>query len=552
MPKVRRKSRDVGEQTVFFTIISQNYVPQARCLFESLRIHYPDARHVLCLVEESADPEIFSDEGFEVVLAKEVVGHGFYEMAYKYSLVELNTAVKPFAMKWLIDNGAKYVTYVDPDCYLYSPMEEVFNLFTKGSSIIITPHVMEPIEDASAPSEVDFLRAGTFNLGFISVRDTPETRRFLAWWGDRLRNLCVFDPISGLFVDQKWIELAPSFFQQVAILRHPGYNVAYWNIFQRGIERLPGGWHVQGEPLRFFHFSSLPTEDVSKIARHQDRLDGDAIGPFITEFHTYLARLASNALKPAQEKRYSYNLTWQGKPIESQALRAALRRAKGTTATSVSDLRSEQSIATLLQPESALPIDEMFPISRLIYDAWLNSPLVARQYPLFTAEGRARFLYWVITEGYQPLQIDRALLPWEELTRPVAKALGGRLAVPPIVWLVWLADSKLRRTASLDSEANYAKLLIELQRQISAGRRPASILPPEYWLAVVLGDGDDRINVAQYVIWSTRPDLQVTFDLESEDGRRDFVGWCHGPSPGVETPWMAELLRQAATARVEA
>jgi hypothetical protein len=305
---------------------------------------------------------------------------------------------------------------------------------------------------------------------------------------------------------------------------------------------LPGGWHVDGEPLRFFHFSGVPKDDVSKIARHQDRLDGDTIGPFITEFHTYLARMASNGLKPSQEAHYSYSLQWHSKPIESQALRAALRRTNSFKAESLADFANEKPIAELLRPTPELPVDEMFPISRLLYDAWLEAPVLARQYPLFTAEHRARFLYWVLTEGYAPLQIDKSLLPWRELMMAVPGALGGRLAVPPIIWLVWLSDKKLRRESHFKDEASYASLVIELQKQVSNGKRPPWVLPSEYALAPVVGEGDDAVNVAQYAMWSQRKDLQAAFDLDSPEGRLNFLGWCDGPSPKEEYPWMVPLV----------
>lgn len=534
----------VNNETVFFTIITQNYVPQARCLFESLRTHHPDARHVLCLVDHTIDDSIFRDD-VEVILAKDCVGEDYYGMAYRYSLIELSTAVKPFVMDWLTRDGAKFLTYIDPDCFLFSPLREVMDLFDAGTNIVLTPHTTEPIDDAQTPGEIDFLRAGTFNLGFVAVRDSDETRKFLKWWSDRLRNLCMFDPVSGLFVDQKWVDLAPSFFEGVTVLRHPGYNVAYWNAFQRSIRRAKGGWHVDGKPLRFFHFSALPKEDVDQISRHQDRLDGKTLGPFISEFHTYLARLASNALKPGQERPYAHSLFWRGQPVESQALRSSLRRANAPKAESAEDFHNEAPVAGLLGAHPDLPVDDMFPISPLLYDAWLAAPVMARQYPLFTAEQRAKFFYWVLVEGHAALQIDRRLLPWRELTTPVPGAIEGRLGVPPILWLVWLSDQDFRRTATFEKEESYAALLIELQRQIAEGERPSWILPPEYTGLAVMGEGNEAINVAQYAIWCARKDLQSAFDLDQVQGRRDFNAWCNGSSPRDEYPWMVPLIARS-------
>jgi hypothetical protein len=527
---------------VFVTIASQNFAPQIRCLYDSLRTHHADARLTLCLLEEDANPELFPTGEFDVVLAKDVVGDGFYNMAYAYGITELATATKPFVLKWLLDRGAQTVTYIDPDCFLFSPLEESSGLLNQGLNIVLTPHATEPINDACQPGEIDLLRAGTFNLGFIAVRESAETRRFLDWWSARLRENCVFDPVSGLFVDQKWLDLAPSFFDGVSILRHPGYNVAYWNLFQRSIERAPGGWQVDGEALRFFHFSGFPKDDIRKISRHQNRLQSEDVGPFLVEFETYLARLASNGLKPSDEVKYSYSLRWRGKALESQALRTALRKSSGYEVKSLKDFDGEGPIEELLTSQPFLPPNEMFPISKLLYQAWLERPSIARQFPLFTAESRARFLFWVLDGGYLQLEIDRRLLPWRALSTPVEGALGGSLAVPPMIWLAWLTDANLRRTTQFDSEVGFSQILVELQKQIDEGERPGWLLPEEYTSSVVFGAGSSEITVAQYAVWNVRPDLQDAFDLESPSGRKDFLRWCGGSSPKEELPWMAKLI----------
>lgn len=532
----------MSEETVFFTIASQNYVPQVRCLFESLRQHHPDSRHLLCLVEEEKDEAVFADLGAEVVFAREVMPGNFLDLAYHYSIAELNRAVKPAMMLRLLDEGAQRVVYIDPDCFVFSPLSEIEDLLGSGKDVVLTPHATHPIGDDGEPDEKDFLRTGTFNLGFVAVRAGPETRRFLSWWNERLSQYCIVDPLSGLFVDQKWVDLAPSFFDGVHVLRHPGYNVAYWNAFQRKIERKPGGWHADGEPLRFFHFSGLPVDDVAQVSRYQDRAMGQELGAFIAEFHTYLGRLASNALKPSEERVYSYSLYWQGKPVDSQALRSALRRQSRGEVTDLEAFRDEAPIAALREPHPELPAHEMFPISRLLYDALLDRPVIARRYPLFTAAGRAQFLTWVLVEGYQALEIDPRLLPWKELTTPVDGALGGRFAVPPLIWLLWLTDPELRVDTSFDSEKGYANLFMKLRKQIFEGERPEWQLPDDYARQIIVGDDADGVTVAQYAVWHSRRDLQDAFDLDTAKGRAGFRSWCSGTSPVEELPYMVAVI----------
>jgi hypothetical protein len=96
-----------------------------------------------------------------------------------------------------------------------------------------------------------------FNLGFISVG--PQARDMLAWWQERLSRDSLVAPHRMLFVDQRWIDLVPGFFPHV-VLRDPGYNVAYWNLHTRPLQREGDAITVGGAPLRFFHFSGYQPE----------------------------------------------------------------------------------------------------------------------------------------------------------------------------------------------------------------------------------------------------------------------------------------------------
>jgi hypothetical protein len=83
-----------------------------------------------------------------------------------------------------------------------------------------------------------------------------------------------------MFTDQRWMYLAPVFVPDPLILRHPGYDVAYWNLPHRDIRRREDGtWLVNGQPLVFFHFSGIDPEDPSVFSRHQNHFTMDTLGP---------------------------------------------------------------------------------------------------------------------------------------------------------------------------------------------------------------------------------------------------------------------------------
>jgi hypothetical protein len=111
------------------------------------------------------------------------------------------------------------------------------------------------------------LVTGVFNLGFLALRRTREVDAMLAWWESRLRDGAAVDLAAGSFTDQKWADLVPAYVESMAVLRDPGYNVAYWNLHERPL-RLAGDTYVAGDsPVVFFHFSGFDPGDPTTLTR---------------------------------------------------------------------------------------------------------------------------------------------------------------------------------------------------------------------------------------------------------------------------------------------
>jgi hypothetical protein len=69
--------------------------------------------------------------------------------------------------------------------------------------------------------------------------------------------------------DQFWLTCVPLYFREVSVLRDPGANLAYWNLFERTIERdRSGEIKVNDKPLLFFHFAGFDMNAPNKITRY--------------------------------------------------------------------------------------------------------------------------------------------------------------------------------------------------------------------------------------------------------------------------------------------
>jgi glycosyltransferase involved in cell wall biosynthesis len=250
------------------TIIAKNYLAQARVLAESFLTHHPGAQFFVLLTDEPPHGWNASKEIFETILLSELGIENINAMRFQYTIKELNTAVKPFLLEHLLwKRGMERILYLDPDILVLAPLEPLYHDLTLAN-VLLTPHLLHPIEGDVYPGERVMMRVGTYNLGFIGVRQSGETKQFLVWWGKRLQNHCIEDVHSGLFVDQKWIDLAPGFFKGFAVCRDPGCNVAYWNLQERPIVQEKNGYTVRGFPLRFFHFSGYRPESPKKLTMY--------------------------------------------------------------------------------------------------------------------------------------------------------------------------------------------------------------------------------------------------------------------------------------------
>ncbi|RUS44225.1 group 1 glycosyl transferase [Cohnella sp. AR92] len=288
------------------TIIAKNYLAHARTLAQSFLQHHPSGKAFVLLTDEGEGHVNDQGEPFEWISVRDIGLPDANALRFRYTLLEFNTAVKPFLMDYLIrQRGADKLVYFDPDILILQRMDELFRLMDR-TSIVLTPHILAPMpDDRLYPSEKDVLQAGVYNLGFIAVTNTPETLRMLAWWKERLLVYCLAEPENGYFVDQRWMDMAPALFEGVHIEKSPGYNAAYWNLHERAIAYEDGMFLANGKPLSFYHFSGF-TADLSRISRHSNRYEWPAFPNLRALFQLYANRLAANGHARFSQLRYTY------------------------------------------------------------------------------------------------------------------------------------------------------------------------------------------------------------------------------------------------------
>ena len=302
----------------FFSIVSKNYTHVVRTLMESLEEHYPDADRVVALCDQQDDFD-YSYDNFTIFPITRLNNiPQVKKFLFRYTILELNTAIKPYVIEKLFERGYEKVFYIDPDIKFYSDPSEMIDLLEENQ-VLLTPHLTGLLVDEKAPTELDILRSGTYNLGFIGLRNTENTNALVKWWQSKLYEDCVVDLNRGLFVDQKWMDLVPGLFSGVYVQRHEGWNVAYWNLAHRDVVRTVEGYKVNGQNLVFFHFSGFASNSKT-LSKHQNRFSkvsaGSAVAELCKEYETDLERFGA---KECKELEYAFGRFPDGTSIPDEA-----------------------------------------------------------------------------------------------------------------------------------------------------------------------------------------------------------------------------------------
>jgi hypothetical protein len=312
---------------IAFTIVAKNYTGLAKVLADSVVQYDAGVKFYIFIADEESGSIELPDDAHTYLFANKALGisqREWEEMAFKYSITEFCTSIKPFCFNYLLSlESESNIIYFDPDILTFAPLDFVWQTL-KTKEIIITPHILTcEIDFTGNFVEKNLLSSGIYNLGFIAIKKSQGTAAFISWWQKRLSNMCFDERNEGLFTDQKWIDFLPSFFtpDQLCISRHQGMNVAPWNFYERKITKEEDAFFVSNriadsyekDELLFVHFSGFNYRNLdhsnANIANLKVPPDLDAI------FAAYNNLIASSKITSFLNLHYTYGTFTDGKPV---------------------------------------------------------------------------------------------------------------------------------------------------------------------------------------------------------------------------------------------
>jgi hypothetical protein len=241
------------------TYFDSHYAARGVAMIESLLRHDPQAAvTVLC-----------QDERVEAVLANELDGRVTTVrpeelLAFEPRLAaavghrspwERMATMKPALITWMLERAPpeEPIAFIDADTWFFSDPSPVF-AEVAAASVALSPHRF-------SARTAHLADAGTFNAGFgIWRRDEAGRRCGRDWIEDCLRWCYDRKEPGGRFMNQGYLDAWPSRYAgRVAIIDHPGANLALWNVDSLPLARKDDGLDVDGRPVVFFHYSSMGT-----------------------------------------------------------------------------------------------------------------------------------------------------------------------------------------------------------------------------------------------------------------------------------------------------
>jgi hypothetical protein len=245
-----------SRRRAYCTYFDSNYIARGIVMLDTLLAHDTAAAiHVLCF-DDTTEKVLNAEFGARITTISLDRLHRFDpripELRTTRSTWAFYATHKAALASYVMTECGpfEWVTVIDADTAFYGNLAPVFDEI-EDASIGVSPHRFAEPDDPQA-------RFGKFNAGFICFRDNPIARRCLSDWREDCIQWCEETVLpDGRFMNQGYLNRWPDRYPNVAIIEHPGANLAPWNVRSHHLTEVSGIRYVDDEPLIFFHFSGL-------------------------------------------------------------------------------------------------------------------------------------------------------------------------------------------------------------------------------------------------------------------------------------------------------
>ena len=237
---------------LIFTVCSIDQLAHAFVLGDSIKTQNPDSPYFIGLVDKSSNIPTTIKLPYPIVDIDEIEIPAFSQMAEKYTIEELTADCKPFFAKYFIQKNQKII-YFECTSFVYQSLDFI-NQTLDNQDIIIVPQLLHAGVNSD---EKQILNTGIYHAGFLALKQSKESHRFLNWWSNNTQNKGFRDLCKGLNADQLWLEHVPALFEKIHIEKHQGLNVGIWNLSERRLQNIDSQYFINNVPLISINFKGM-------------------------------------------------------------------------------------------------------------------------------------------------------------------------------------------------------------------------------------------------------------------------------------------------------
>jgi hypothetical protein len=378
------------------TIVSKRNLALARVIATSFQRHHASIPFYVLLtdrVDGCFDPH---SEPFRLVTLEELRLPGEDRLRFGYAERELSFAVTPHWVEYLLSLGYEGAVFIKQESMVTGDLSPVLDGL-REHPVLLTPHFLEPPGGPEATArELEVLRAGAYNGGFLAFAAVPAAREFLAWWRDRMNDQCTHSAAEGMHFEQRWLDFVTAFVEGVSIVEDAGVNVGHWNLPERRVVCQGEEIRVNGGPVRLFRFSGYDPEQPDQVTRYLSRYRMEDLGDAAEVFRRYRSALDSAGYHQCKRWPYSFGRFDNGEPIPELARR--IYRDLGDEAQRFGDPFETGARTSFYQWLKETP-DQGGSLSRFWRAVYEKRPDLWRAFPDPQGKNRRSFLGWTYSHG---------------------------------------------------------------------------------------------------------------------------------------------------------
>jgi glycosyltransferase involved in cell wall biosynthesis len=406
------------------TLVRANEVAAARVLAGSLARVQPDLR-LIALATHGAASQLQQSEPFDTMSTGDFGPLGLGETLASAEPRAQAALLRAMLVRQVLTDGDDPVLLLPCDAELHASLDALYEALS-AAPVVLVPRLLGCLpDDGERPDGTDLIQAGEIDDELVAVAASDEGRAFADWWVARGQDAIAASrdsqvtPVSSLAAARR-------VFEHVSVLGDAGFDVSYWNLHERSLERRDEMLLAGGRPLVLMRFAGFRpdrpwwlSDRGSRVLVLDDPILGELCGAHARALEAAGWSATGERADDLNELAPGIVFDERIRMLHAEAVDAGERFGDLSSSAAVDGL-----LAWLREPA---PHGGAAGVNRYAHDVWRRRSDLREAYPNLDGGDAEGFSGWLWVHGRGEMGLQEALLP------PPPDWLDSASAEPPAV-----------------------------------------------------------------------------------------------------------------------